>query len=163
MLSMQSRYAFKALMHLARTDCANPLPIIQISQATGIPRKFLEAILVQLKRRNIVASRLGKTGGYTLARPADKISFAEVIRTLDGPIALLPCASKHFYQKCDNCVDETKCGLRLVMMAARDQILAVLENTTVADAIATEDSASGNCRIDALRNIVPDFESLGRA
>jgi len=150
-------------MHLARTDCANPLPIVQISQETGVPRKFLEAILVQLKRRNIVMSRLGKAGGYTLARPAGEISFADVIRTLDGPIALLPCASKHFYKKCDNCADETKCGLRLVMMAARDQILAVLENTTLADAIASEDSASGSSRMDALRNIVPNFESLGRA
>lgn len=154
MLSMQSRYAIKALMQLARGSCLNPAPTAQIAEITGIPRKFLEAILLQLKRQNIVISRMGPTGGYSLAKAADQITFAEVIRTFDGPIAMLPCASKNFYQKCDNCADEATCGLRLVMIAARDQILAVLDNSTIADAIASEDGFAPSSKF--LQNIVLD-------
>lgn len=141
MLSMQSRYALKALLHLARANSIDPIPTIRISETVGIPRKFLESILVQLKRQNIVTSRLGKAGGYTLARPADQISFSDIIRTMDGPIALLPCASKNFYKPCDDCVSEDVCGMRLVMIRARDQILQVLDNTTLADAIHSEEAA----------------------
>ena len=143
MLSMQSRYALKALMHLAAAETSEPVSINHISQTSGMPRKFLEAILVQLKRQNIVISRMGKTGGYTLARPASQISFAEVIRTMDGPIALLPCASKNFYRPCDDCTSEDVCGLRLIMIRARDQILDVLEHTTIADAVESEKAARG--------------------
>lgn len=133
MLSMQSRYALKALQYLARTAGEDPLPTAQIARDTGVPRKFLEAILAQLKRHNIVASRMGKAGGYMLAQSAHGISYAMVIRALDGPIALLPCASKHFYKRCEMCEDEEACSLRAVMIAARDQILAVLEHQTIAD------------------------------
>ena len=141
MLSMQSRYALKALLYLARVNAPEPVSINQIAQAENIPRKFLEAILVQLKRQNIVSSKMGKAGGYTLARAAAQIDFAEVIRAIEGPIALLPCASKNFYRPCNDCIDEEACGLRLVMIRARDQILDVLERTTLADAIASNASA----------------------
>lgn len=133
MLSMQSRYALKALQYMAKKDQAPPIPTGQISRETGVPRKFLEATLAQLKRHSIVVSRMGKAGGYALAKPADKISFAMVIRAIDGPIALLPCASKHFYKKCEMCEDEETCSVRAVMIAARDKILAVLEHQTIAD------------------------------
>lgn len=136
MLSMQSRYALRALLHLAKAGTGKPLSTAAIADAACVPRKFLEAILVSLKRNNVVTSKLGKGGGYVLARPADQISFAEVIRVTDGPISLLPCVSKHFYRRCDDCVDENLCELRRVMIDARDQILAVLEHRSLADAIS---------------------------
>lgn len=135
MLSMQSRYALSALIYLAKLGSEQPVPTSQIAQDTRIPRKFLESILADLKRRHIITSRMGKLGGHMLARPAAAISFAEVIRATDGPIALLPCASVHFYQRCENCVQEAECGIRGIMIEARDQILTVLENRTIADAV----------------------------
>src|SRR4029077_8433538 len=98
-------------------------------------RKFLEQILVDLKRRGILTSMRGKHGGYTLGRPADKISFAEVIRALDGPLALAPCASVTAYQRCGDCVDEETCAIRKVLLAARDATASVLESRMISDAL----------------------------
>ena len=134
MLSQQSRYALKALLHLATKDPEKPHRISEIASTSNIPRKFLEAILLDLKYAGLVNSTRGKNGGYALARPPEEITFGEVIRSTDGPLALLHCASKKFYRRCLDCDDEATCALRQVMAEARDQLSAVLDNRTLADA-----------------------------
>ncbi len=132
MLSKKTQYAFKALMHLAQQREGEPVLIAEISQKRNIPLKFLENILLELKKHNILDSKKGKGGGYYLAKPAEKIFLADVLRLIDGPIALLPCVSLHFYQQCGQC-DEKNCGLHRIMVQVRDANLAILENKTVAD------------------------------
>lgn len=137
MMSQRSRYALKALLHLATVSPAAPVSIASVAQATGISRKFLEAILNDLRREGVVESMRGKLGGYRLSRPADQISFAEIIRASEGPLALLPCASVNFYRPCADC-DVATCALRQVLARARDEVADVLEGTTLASALAGE-------------------------
>lgn len=134
MLSQHSRYALKALLHLATCPPGAPQPIIGIAAAANVPRKFLEAILVALKKDGIVASMRGRQGGYILARAPGQISFGEVIRATEGPLALIRCASRTAYRPCDDCPDEAACALHRVMVEARDQIAAVLDGRTLAEA-----------------------------
>ena len=132
MLSKKTQYAFKALMYLAQKNSDEPVLIAEISQRRNIPLKFLENILLELKKNGILESKKGKGGGYYLAKRAEKIFLADVMRLIDGPIALLPCVSLHFYKQCGEC-DEGYCGLRRIMIEVRDATLAILENKTVAD------------------------------
>lgn len=132
MLSKKTQYAFRALMHLAQMDDERPVLISEISKKKKIPLKFLENILLQLKQEGMLSSKKGKGGGYFLAKPPEEILLADVLRKVDGPIALLPCVSLHFYEKCANC-DEKYCGLHKVMCEVRDANLAILEKKTVAD------------------------------
>lgn len=132
MLSKKTQYAFKALMHLSQDSNKGPVLIADISRKRKIPLKFLENILLELKKAGILDSKKGKGGGYFLAKNADEIILADVLRLIDGPIALLPCVSLHFYEKCSNC-NEKSCGLNKVMIEVRDANLAILEKKTVAD------------------------------
>lgn len=132
MLSKKTQYAFKALMYLAQKSSDEPVLIAEISQQRNIPLKFLESILLELKKDGILESKKGKGGGYHLAKSPDKIFLADVLRLIDGPIALLPCVSLHFYKQCGEC-DEKHCGLHRIMIEVRDANLAILENKTVAD------------------------------
>lgn len=132
MLSKKTQYAFKALMYLAQKKEEGPVLIAEISKKKKIPLKFLENILLELKKSGILDSKKGKGGGYFFAKDPNKVYLAEVLRLIDGPIALLPCVSLHFYQRCKNC-DEKNCGLHKVMCEVRDANLAILENRTVAD------------------------------
>jgi len=134
MMSQHTRYALKALLYLAKRPVGAPQPIVEIAERTSIPRKFLEAILVDLKRSGLVVSTRGKKGGYALSRPQDHITFGEVIRATEGPLALIHCASRKFYRRCADCPDEIACELRAVMAAARDKLASVLDHTTLADA-----------------------------
>jgi len=134
MLSQRGRYALKALLLLARRE-PEQLGVAAIAEAEQIPRKFLEAIMTDLKKAQIVESTRGWSGGYRLARPADLITFGEVIRLTDGPLALLPCASRNFYKRCEDCVDETACALRQVMAQVRNDVSQILDRTTLADAL----------------------------
>lgn len=133
MLSQRSRYALKALLHLALAPTTAPVPIARIAAATGVSRKFLEAILNDLRGHDLVVSTRGKHGGYRLARAPKAISFADVIRASEGPLALFPCASVNFYEPCPDC-DVATCTLRRVLAQARDGLAAVLEGTTLAAA-----------------------------
>ncbi|HYG27292.1 MAG TPA: Rrf2 family transcriptional regulator [Caulobacteraceae bacterium] len=133
MLSQKARYALRALVALARADGAQ-LTAADLSSRSGAPRKFLEAILLELTRREIVTSRRGKFGGYALARPAAAISFAEVIRVTDGPLALAPCVSKMAFRKCEGCTDLETCPLREALMKARDATAHVLEGYSLEEA-----------------------------
>lgn len=140
MLSQRSRYALKALLRLAADTGHAPVPVGQIAQATGVSRKFLEAILNDLRREGLVESTRGKLGGYRLARPPERISFAEVIRASEGPLALFPCASVNFYRPCGDCEVAT-CALRQVLARAREGLAEVLEASTLASALAQAEPA----------------------
>ncbi len=135
MLSKKTQYAFRALSHLAEEYGKGPVLICNISAQRNIPLKFLENILNELKKANILESKKGKGGGYILKDPPKKTTLATVLRIIDGPIALLPCVSLNFYKKCDDC-DETNCGLRKVMAITRDATLKILEKKTLADIIS---------------------------
>jgi len=111
--------------------------VSEIADEDHIPRKFLEAIMSDLRRGALVTSARGKLGGYSLAKPADLITFGEVIRLIDGPLALLPCASRNFYRRCDDCDDEATCVLRRVIANVRNEVSEILDRTTLADALRT--------------------------
>ena len=132
MLSMKTQYAFKALMYLAQKDSSGPVLIAEIADKKNIPLKFLENILLELKKAGVLDSKKGKGGGYFFNENPSKIKLARVMRLIDGPIALLPCVSINFYQQCKNC-DEKNCGLSEVMKDVRDATLSILESKTVAD------------------------------
>jgi len=136
MLSQKSRYALKALLVLAVQGDSTPMQIADIAEAAQVPRKFLEQILLELKKPGIVRSHRGRTGGYSLGRPAKDISFADVLRVTDGPLALSPCVSVMAYGKCDDCFDEAVCAIRKALLAARDATAAALESRSLAAAAA---------------------------
>lgn len=132
MLSKKTQYALKALGYLAGKYGDGPVLIAEISNKKKIPIKFLETILLELKQANIVESKKGKGGGYYLTQSPKKTNVALAIRTVGGPIALLPCASLNFYEKCKDC-NEATCGLNKVMLQARDATLKILEKKTLAE------------------------------
>jgi len=138
MLSQKARYALRALVELARANGAQ-LTSGELASRADAPRKFLEAILLELSRNRLVISRRGKFGGYVLARPAAEVSFAEVIRVIDGPLALAPCVSPRLgHRKCDYCPDDPAlCALREALRRARDATAQVLEGYSLADAVTT--------------------------
>ncbi|HZZ66553.1 MAG TPA: Rrf2 family transcriptional regulator [Phenylobacterium sp.] len=137
MLSQKAKYALRALVELARAD-GGQLTAGEMATRADAPRKFLEAILLELSRHRVIASRRGKFGGYTLTRPAAEISFAEVIRVVDGPLALAPCVSPRLgFRKCDDCPDLALCTLREALARARDATAEVLERYSLADAAAS--------------------------
>src|SRR5580765_3719098 len=126
MLSKKSQYAFQALMYLSEKEKEGPVLIAEISKKKKIPLKFLENILLELKKAGILESKKGKGGGYYFGKNPKDIPLAQIMRLLDGPIALLPCVSLYFYEKCKNC-DEKNCGLHEVMIHVRDANLKILE------------------------------------
>lgn len=136
MLSKKTQYGLKALGYLAAQHGRGPVLIADIAKQKNIPLKFLEAILLQLKQKGILSSKKGKGGGYYLAAPPKKISIAAAIRLIEGPIAMLPCVSLNFYERCKDC-NEATCGLNKIMAATRDATLKVLEKKTIADLIDT--------------------------
>ena len=132
MLNKKTQYALQALQYLAEHKDDGPVLISEISDRKNIPLKFLESILLQLKKEGILDSKKGKGGGYYLNMPPQKISLARIIRLIHGPIAMLPCVSLYFYERCANC-DEENCGLHDTMIQVRDATLKILEKKTVAD------------------------------
>lgn len=143
MLPMKSRYALKALVYLARHQADGPVLIADIAQAEAIPRKFLEAILLELRNHGILASRRGKGGGYTLRLDPAEINLGDVIRTLTGPLAPLPCLSKTAYQRCAECTDEAACAVRLLMSEVHAATLRIIDATTLAQLVSRVNAASG--------------------
>lgn len=123
----------KALLLLAQESGRGPVLISRLAERDGLPHKFLEAILLDLKRHGLVESRKGKGGGYYLLRKPEEITFGEVIRVLEGPLALVPCVSQTAYRPCVECVDEATCGVRLAMQQVRDATADILDGTTLSD------------------------------
>jgi Rrf2 family protein len=135
MLSSKAKYGLKAMVYLARHEGQGPVLIADIAESERIPKKFLDAILLEMKNQGLLSSKKGKGGGYILAKPALRIMVGDVIRVLDGPLAPVPCVSRSAYRRCEDCVDETACSIRAVMQDVRDAMAAILDNTTLADMI----------------------------
>jgi Rrf2 family protein len=134
-ISQKAKYALRALVALARAG--DSMMIGDVAAQQRIPRKFLEQILLELKRHGIVMSKRGKLGGYALLMPADQITFGQVLRILDGPLAPLPCLSRIAYRRCDDCRKEEDCEIRHVFARVTLSAREVLDRTTIADAIAS--------------------------
>lgn len=139
MLTQRSRYALRAMLYLAtQPEGTAPVPMNRIADAANIPRKFLELILADLRDAQFLFSHRGKMGGYVLARPAAMISLGEVIRVIEGPLALVPCVSRTAYRPCKDCKDEASCAIRIAMSRVRDETARILDGTSLADAAAEE-------------------------
>jgi len=132
MLSQKSQYAFRALTLLVDRYSQGPVLISEIAEKKKIPVKFLENILLELKKAGILESKKGKGGGYYIKEHPSKTPVARVVRIVNGPIAMLPCVSLYFYEKCRNC-DEQNCGLHDIMEQVRDATLNILETKTLQD------------------------------
>lgn len=133
MLSKKTKYGLKALTYIARSNSANPVRVIEISENEQIPQKFLEGILLTLRKSGILGSKKGKYGGYYLRNEPSEIKMTDVMRVLEGPIAMVPCVSLNYYEKCDDCPDENLCSVNKLMLEVRDSTLKVFRNTTLAD------------------------------
>ena len=138
MLSKKTKYAFHALTYLGKQEEKIPVLISEVAKRTTVPKKFLESILLDLKKAGILNSKMGKGGGYYLLKDARDVLLADVIRMFNGPIALLPCASINYYEPCVECSSEVACGLNKMMIEVRDEMLKILENKTLRDMIDAE-------------------------
>lgn len=135
MITKKTKYAFKALQHLALQPAEQPVLIADLSRDEQIPKKFLEFILLTLRKAGILQSRIGKGGGYWLALPANRITLGSVIRALEGDFAPVQCLSETAPGRCEECGDEATCGIRLAMVDVNDALVSVLERLTLADMI----------------------------
>jgi Rrf2 family protein len=134
-ISNKAKYAFRALLAIAAEPEGEALTSAEIARRHAIPHKFLEQILLDMKKAGILASRRGKSGGYAMLRPADTISFGEVLRLFEGPLAPLPCLSRQSYQRCDDCSSEATCQIRREFGRAYAASRRVLDSRTIADAL----------------------------
>ena len=132
MLSRKSKYGLRAMLALAADAGRGPVQAAELAEKQRLPRKFLEAILLDLKRHGLVDSKKGRGGGYVLSRKPGDITVGQIIRVLEGPLALTPCVSQTAYRRCDECLDEETCGIRLAMKEVRDATAHILDNTTLA-------------------------------
>jgi Rrf2 family protein len=146
MMSRRCEYALRALVDLglARGAGRDWVRVPEIAGREGIPGKFLEQILLRLRREGLVRSRRGRAGGYALAVPPRRIRVGAVVRLLDGPLAPLSCASHSSYAPC-SCPDEERCGLRLVMLDARNALASILDRRTLADVVRRAREAHLRC------------------
>ena len=135
MLSQKARYALRAMLALAEGPAHAPRMTGELATAAAVPRKFLEQILLDLKRAGLVRSTRGRAGGYALARPAAEIHFAEIVRVIDGPLALAPCASRTAYRRCDDCTDAATCAIRRALLDVRDATADILQQHTLESAL----------------------------
>lgn len=135
MLSRKTKYGLKALTYIAKQPAKETILIQEVADAENISKKFLESILLSMRKAGFLGSKKGKGGGYYLIKPPEEVKMASVIRVLEGPIALLPCVSLNFYEHCDDCPAEEQCSIHNLMIEVRDQTLKVLENKTLADLI----------------------------
>lgn len=137
MLSKKTKYALHALTYLGKHREEGTVLIHAIAEEYSISHKFLENILLELKKAGLLGSKKGKGGGYYLIKEPQDIPLSKVIRLLDGPIALLPCVSLNYYEPCAECKSEVECGINKVMIQVRDETLKILENKTLQDILKT--------------------------
>jgi Rrf2 family protein len=133
MLTKKGKYGLKAAVHLARLPVGQSAFVADIAEANMIPKKFLDAILGELRNAGMLHSKKGKGGGYMLAKPAESIVVGDIVRVLDGPLAPLSCASTSAYRRCDDCTDEKACSVRLMMLDVRNAIAEVLDRRSLAE------------------------------
>ena len=139
MIAQKTRYALRSLLFLAEDQSGAPVQLSRIAETQRVPPKYLELIMLDLKRAGLVASNRGPKGGYRLARPPEAISFGEIVRTMEGPIALVSCASANFYAPCGDCHDEATCAIRRAFLILRDQSTTVLDSISLAEAAGWEE------------------------
>lgn len=139
MLSKKTKYGLKALTFIARCESDMPVRVGEIADSENIPQKFLETILLTLRKAGILGSKKGKHGGYYLRSHPSEVKMTDVMRVLEGPIAMVPCVSLNYYEKCDDCPDEHQCSVHRLMIEVRDSTLKVFRNTTLED-LALKDS-----------------------
>jgi len=139
-ISKRTQYGLKAMLALGRRYKEGPVLIGTLAREEAIPIKFLEAILLDMKSRGLLESKLGRKGGYYLNRPPSAITIGSIIRIIEGPLAPLPCASETAFRACDECQDVENCGTRVIMRRVRDAISDVLDRTTLADLLRQVDN-----------------------
>lgn len=135
MLSKKTKYGLKALTYLAGQMDNKPVQIAEIAKHENISQKFLESILLSLRKTGFLGSKKGKGGGYYLIKKPKEILMTDVMRILEGPIAMVPCVSLNFYEKCTDCPDEESCSVHVLMLKVRDSALEVYRNNTLADMV----------------------------
>lgn len=148
MLSKKTKYGIKALTYICKKQNQSPIAIGEIAKAENIPHKFLEAILLTLKKGRIVSAKKGKNGGYYLLKDAREIFMSEVIRLLNGPIAMIPCVSLNFYEKCEDCPFEEGCSVNQLMLEVRDSALKILERKSLYQLAVETDTAESLSSVD---------------
>lgn len=135
MISKRTKYGIKALTCIARSGDLKPIQTHVIAESENISLKYLESILIALRKGGILSSKKGKGGGYYLLNPAHETSMTHVMRVLEGPIAMVPCVSLNYYEKCDDCPDEVTCSVNKLMIQVRDNTLAIFNNTYLSDLV----------------------------
>lgn len=138
MLSQKTRYALRSLLFLAEMRSGTPVQLAAIASSQRIPPKYLELIMLDLKKAGLVTSQRGPKGGYVLTGPARDISFGQIVRAMEGPIALISCASVNFYAPCGDCHDEATCAIRRAFSELRDRSTEILDGISLADGAAFE-------------------------
>ena len=141
MLAQTTRYALRSLLYLAEEGAGAPVQLARIAATQQVPPKYLELIMLDLKKAGLVRSTRGPRGGYVLARDPQSISFGEIVRVMEGPIALVPCASVNFYAKCGDCHDEETCAIRRAFALLREQSATLLEGISLSEAASWEKAA----------------------
>lgn len=131
MMSKKAKYAINAMVHLARKHGEGPITIGEIATTENIPQKFLEAILLELKNAGLLSSKKGKGGGYYMIKSPSEVNMADIMRLMDGPIALLPCVSYKYYERCEECKDETTCSIRKVFFEVRNKTVDMLKEASL--------------------------------
>lgn len=133
MLTKKAKYGLKAMVDLSRLEPGRSTFVAEVAERNAIPKKFLDAILGELRNAGMLSSKKGKAGGYMLAKPAEAITIGSIVRALDGPLAPITCASRSAYVPCDDCEDVKACQVRLMMVDVRDAISKILDERTLAD------------------------------
>jgi Rrf2 family protein len=151
MISQKAKYAFKALFRLAEQANGRSMQIEEIAASAGVPRRFLEHILLDLKKKGIVESRRGRAGGYVLVKDPGELTIGNVLRAVDGPIAPLPCISRTAYRRCEDCRDEKTCIVRRLFADTYAATLLLMDGTTLADALA------GRTPTEVAREPIPEI------
>lgn len=132
-LSQRTRYAIRALLHLADRFGEGPVQLAEIAEKQNIPSKFLTVILSEMKRAGLVETLRGKEGGYWLARNPADVTYGEIVRLTRGSLALVPCAARLAYTPCENCINEAECRLRAVMLSVRDETANILDRVSLSE------------------------------
>ena len=143
MLSKKCKYAIHALVYLAERYQEGPVHIREIAEKRSIPKKFLEAILLELRNAKILHSKKGKGGGYYLHQKPSDVNLMEIIRLMDGAIAMLPCVSLNYYERCEECRNEKTCGIRDTFLRVRDETLQILGGSTLDKILKREKALAG--------------------
>lgn len=144
MLSKKTKYAINAMLFLAKRKEHGPVLISSIAEEQNIPQKFLEAILLDLKNAGYLNSKKGRGGGYYLIKDPEEVNLAEIMRLFDGPIALLPCVTYRYYERCEECKDEETCGIRDVFLQVRNETVEKLKASNLAQIIDRESELGEN-------------------